>query len=222
MSGMRVRSFPAAARAFFRRARARLADRRRQGYGGPPKLYAKADAPWTRRRQASAAVECPREADVFEAIAFGRWGNRRDPELAAHVAGCAICRDLVEVACALHDDREAACREAHPPTAGMVWWRATIRARAEAAHTAMQPITVLQGIAGACIAGATAALATLAWRWVDATDHVGDLVSRLAIDRGALASASAFGFEHALVVLLGLAACLVLAPLALYITLADD
>jgi hypothetical protein len=170
--------------------------------------------------QASEAVDCPREGDVFEAIAFGRWGDRREPELAAHVAGCAICRDLAEVASALHHDRESACREAHPPTAGMVWWRATIRARAEAAHTAMQPITVLQGIAGASAAGATAALATLAWRWVDAADRVSDLVSRLAIDRGGLASA--FGFEHALVVLLGLVACLVLAPLALYITLADD
>jgi hypothetical protein len=104
----------------------------------------------------------------------------------------------------------------------MVWWRATIRARAEAAHAAMQPITVLQGIAGACAAGATAALVTLAWRWVDAADRVGDLVSRIAIDRGSLASASAFGVEHAVVVLIGLAACLVLAPLALYITLADD
>jgi hypothetical protein len=174
-----------------------------------------------RGRQAS-VTECPRESDVFEAVALGRWSNLRDSELAAHVAACAICRDLVEVAHALHDDREAACREAHPPTAGMVWWRATIRARAEAAHTAMQPITVLQGIAGACVAGATAALATVAWRWMQATDRVGELVSRIAIDGGSLASASAFGFEHALVLLLALAACLVLAPLALYITLADD
>jgi hypothetical protein len=165
-------------------------------------------------------TECPRESDVFEAIAFGRWADRRDPELAAHVDNCAICRDLAAVVRALHEDREAACREAHPPTAGMVWWRATIRARVEAAHTAMQPISVLQSIAGACLAGATAALATLAWRWVDATGGAGDLVSRLAADRGSLASA--FGVEHALVVLLGLAACLVLAPLALYITLAED
>jgi hypothetical protein len=185
-------------------------------------LGARAHNLGARAFQASEAVDCPREGDVFEAIAFGRWGDRREPELAAHVAGCAICRDLAEVASALQHDRESACRAAHPPTAGMVWWRATIRARAEAAHTAMQPMTVLQGIAGACVAGATAALATLAWRWVDATDRVGDLVSRLAIDRGGLTSASAFGFEHALALMLGLVACLVLAPLALYITLADD
>jgi len=171
---------------------------------------------------ARGAVECPREADVFEAIGFGRRSDLGDSELAAHVAGCAICRDLQAVAVALQEDREAACREAHPPTAGMVWWRATIRARAEAARTAMQPITVLQGIAGACVAGATAALATLAWRWVGASHRVGDLVTRFAVGQGGLSSAPPFGFEFALVLLFGLAVCLVLAPLALYITLADD
>jgi len=165
-------------------------------------------------------IECPRETDVFEAIAFGRLTDASEPELTAHAASCPVCRDLVTVARALHEDREAACREAHPPTAGMVWWRATIRARAEAARTAMQPITVLQGIAGACVAGATAALATIAWRSADATSRISDLFSYVAFERGALTSG--FGFEHALMVLVGLAACLVLAPLALYITLADD
>jgi hypothetical protein len=164
----------------------------------------------------ASVIDCPRETEVFEAIAFGRLTGAAEPELTAHAASCAVCRDLVLVARALHDDREAACREAHPPTAGMVWWRATIRARAEAAHTAMQPITVLQGIAGACVAGATAALATIAWRSADAAGRLGDLFSYFAVERGG------FGFEHALIVLVGLVACLVLAPLALYITLADD
>ena len=170
-------------------------------------------------------VECLREQEIVDAIANGRWPHGCDPSLAAHAAACDICGDVVAVAVALHDDEFCARHEinaARVPSAGLVWWRATIRARAEAAHTAMQPITVLQGIAGACVAGATAALATLAWRWVDATDRIGDLVSRLAIGPGGLASASAFGFEHALVLLFGLVVCLVLAPLALYITLADD
>jgi len=171
--------------------------------------------------QASGAIECPREADVLEAIAFGRLTDASDPELAAHAARCSICRDLADVARALRADCETAIHDAHAlPTAGMVWWRATIRARAEAAQTVMQPITVLQGIAGACVAGATAALATVAWRFADASARLGDLVSYVASERGTLVSG--FGFEHALLVLVGLAACLVLAPLALYITLADD
>src|SRR5204863_325822 len=70
-------------------------------------------------------AECAREPEILEAVAFGRWPGQC-PDLAAHAATCAICADLVEVARALHDDRDALCREAHPPAAGMVWWRATI------------------------------------------------------------------------------------------------
>ena len=86
--------------------------------------------------------ECPREADILEAIAFGRWPDGCG-DLSAHAASCEVCADLVEVAVALHDDRAALCREAQPPSSGMVWWRATIRARAEATRTATQPISVL-------------------------------------------------------------------------------
>jgi hypothetical protein len=161
-------------------------------------------------------IECPREQEIVDAIGFGRWGA--DAELIAHAGRCAICGEVVEVARALHDDRAVLMREAHPPTAGMVWWRATIRARAEAAHTAMQPITLVQGVAGASVAGATAALVTLAWRWMEPADRIGNLLSRLALDRGA----APFTIEHALVAVIAVAACLVLAPLALYFTLADD
>jgi len=164
-------------------------------------------------------TECPREGDAFEAVAFGRWPAHVTRELLAHVAGCPICRDVVDVAAPLQDDRRLLMRAIDPPGAGIVWWRATIRARAEAAHTAMQPITVLQGVAGACVAGATAALATTAWRSADAAARLGDLFSYFAFQRGGFAG---FGFEHALVVLVGVVACLVLAPVALYITLADD
>src|SRR5471030_2739761 len=101
-------------------------------------------------------TECPREADVLEAVAFGRWPDHCG-ELAAHAATCAICADVAEVAHALHADRESACREAAVPAPGIVWWRATIRARADDARTVAQLITVLQGIAGACGVGVACA-----------------------------------------------------------------
>jgi hypothetical protein len=154
-------------------------------------------------------------------VAFGRWPGHC-PELAAHVASCEVCADLVEVARALHADREWRCREAQPPAAGMVWWRATIRARAEAARTATQPISVLQGIAGACIAGAAAGLVTVAWQSMHWVDRVGDLAVQLESRRADIASASTFAAAHGLPILLAVAAGLVLAPLALYLTLADD
>jgi hypothetical protein len=166
-------------------------------------------------------AQCAREADVIEAIAFGRWPEHC-ADLVAHVSTCVTCADLVIVSRALHDDRESLCREAQLPAAGMVWWRATIRARADAARTATQPISILQGVAGACIVGVTAGLATVAWQSIHWVDRLGDLVVRLESRRADIASASAFAAGHGLPILLALAAGLVLAPLALYITLTDD
>jgi hypothetical protein len=169
-------------------------------------------------------TECTREADVLEAVAFGRWPDHAG-DLVAHAAACSVCADLVEVARALHEDRDARCREAQLPTAGMVWWRATIRARADAARTVSQPISVAQGVAGASAVGIAWALAGAAWRsvqWLAWGDRVGDVVSRLESQRVGIASASALALEHGPMLLLALAACLVLAPIALYITLADD
>jgi hypothetical protein len=166
-------------------------------------------------------AECTREAEVLEAVAFGRWPEQCG-DLTAHVASCAICADVVEVARALHDDREWLAREAQPPSAGMVWWRATIRARAEAARTATQPISILQGIAAASIVGAAAGLITVAWQSMHWVDRLGELAVQLESRRDGIASASTIAAGHGLPILLAVAAGLVLAPLALYFTLADD
>src|SRR5262249_23977142 len=142
-------------------------------------------------------------------------------ELQAHVAGCPVCRDVADVPPALQADRQALLRTAHPPTAGVVWWRATIRARAEAARTAMQPIAWWQGIAAAAIVGVVAALARSLWQWSRTADRIGGLVE-LLVNRHEATSIAGVGFEHAMLVLLGVVACLVLAPVALYLTLSDD
>ena len=165
-------------------------------------------------------TDCPREAEVFEAVAFGRWPAHAGAELRAHVAGCPVCRDVADVAPALHGDRQALMRASHPPTAGVVWWRATIRARAEATRTAMQPITLWQGIAAASIVGVVAALGGSLWEWIRTADRIGGLVALLT-SRDA-ASLASFGFEHAALVLLVVVTCLVLAPVALYLALSDD
>jgi hypothetical protein len=166
-------------------------------------------------------AECARETEIVEAVGFGRWPEHC-PELVAHAASCEVCRDLVEVARALHGERDALCREAQPPAAGMVWWRATIRARAEAARTVTQPMSVFQGIAGACIVGAAAGLTSAAWQSMRWVDRIGELALQVESRRADVAAASTFAATHGLPILLALAAGLVLAPLALYLTLADD
>jgi len=165
-------------------------------------------------------IECPREADVFEEIAFGRWPSHAPRELQAHVADCPLCRDVACVAAAMQGDRRQLMRSAAPPTSAIVWWRATIRARADAAQTAMRPMTLWQAVAGTCIAAVTAAIAAAVWRSGIAGGAAGFL-ARLAVS-GAAPQFAAFGIEQTLLVLAGLVACLVLAPIAVYFALADD
>ena len=76
---------------------------------------------------------------------------------------CPVCADVALVARVLRDERHEAWRDAHVPAAGHVWWRATIRARAESARAAARPITLAQGLGGACAAGVCAALIGLTW-----------------------------------------------------------
>lgn len=71
----------------------------------------------------------------------------------AHVAGCAICSDVVAIASAVDDAREETRARAMVPDSGRVWWLAQVRARREAAKAAGRPITAAQLIAFACAVG---------------------------------------------------------------------
>jgi hypothetical protein len=161
---------------------------------------------------------CALEPDVLEAISVGR----QDKALNDHVAQCATCAEMAGIACALRDDLTASCREARVPAAGTVWWRATIRARAEAARAAAQPISVLQGFSGACAVGVLCALVTVAWRSVPSFERFSDVVTELETGRAHASLVSALVITHALPLVLAGAACLVVAPLALYFTLTDE
>jgi hypothetical protein len=91
--------------------------------------------------------ECDREHDVLDALAAGRWPEPCDDDLRAHVRGCTVCADLATVAAALLDDHDAARSDARVPAAGVVWWRAQLRAREDAAREAGRPVAFIQGVA---------------------------------------------------------------------------
>lgn len=57
------------------------------------------------------------------------------------------------VAAAIAAEAALAHREATPPSSAIVWWRAQLRARQEAARAAHRPITIVHGLAIACSAG---------------------------------------------------------------------
>jgi hypothetical protein len=95
-------------------------------------------------------VECVREQEVLDAITAGRWPDRLGEELAAHVASCSICADLGIVAQAFSADYQDALSHVRLPSAGLVWWRAELRARQDAVRTVNRPISWAQYIAAGC------------------------------------------------------------------------
>ena len=69
------------------------------------------------------------------------------------VEGCPSCAEIAAIAHAFTDDRNALMQSAQVPSSAIVWWRAQMRSRREAAETAAQPMTWAQGLVLACAAG---------------------------------------------------------------------
>ena len=158
-------------------------------------------------------TECRREADVLDEIGEGRWPEASPAELKAHVAACAVCGDLALAASAVHEDASAVAPIALP-SAGQVWWRAELRARAEAAQLAQRPMIAVQVVAAvvALLAMATGLRAVTpgAWSWL-----VGTV--------GAARSAASGGADAwTLTIVLGAAFWLVLATVAVYAVVRAD
>jgi hypothetical protein len=106
-------------------------------------------------------TECPREQEVLDALSSNRWPDRLGGDLSQHVEGCAFCQDLGLVAQALSADFSTAVQEARVPSAGLVWWRAEIRARQDSIQTASRPITLAHYIGVACAGLVALALLSL-------------------------------------------------------------
>ena len=175
------------------------------------------------------APECPCEQDVINAIVSGRWPDRCDESLCAHAAECAVCKELVEVTSVMRLDLDGLEEEISLPSAGQVWWRAAIRARLEASQRVARPMSWIFGISLACAAGLAIAVIQLLWSPVHlawgtpgpgswaALFGLGEMSRLLPTVRDLTPLTIA-----AVAVLLGAAACLLLAPLALYFALSDE
>ena len=110
-------------------------------------------------------IDCAHEPDVLEAVYTNRWPDRVDPDLRAHVATCQICSEVLTIAPLLEAVADLTRAEATVPESGLVWWRAQMRAREEAARTAVRPITVAQAVGFAAFVGVIGAIfgATATW-----------------------------------------------------------
>jgi hypothetical protein len=164
---------------------------------------------------------CDREEDVLDALSSGRWPSRCDDELRTHVTTCQACGDLAEVAATLVEDRDRLWHEARVPPAGVVWWRAQLRAREEAARAAVRPVAFVQGIAASVAIWLAVALLRAIpsgyfaeWRtWIAAN---------LPTVKFTLADVASATMTVPLAVLVIIGASLLLAPLAIYLAVADE
>jgi len=115
---------------------------------------------------------CPHEQDVLDLVAIGQWPARADATLVAHAAACETCRDLASVAGAIIESRDT-LPTAHVPDASVVWYRAQVRARLDAASRAGRPmlfaqIAAVAGIAAIVLVWSGAGSQWLAawWQWL--------------------------------------------------------
>ena len=117
---------------------------------------------------------------------------------------CRDCAELTAIVEAIHDDFAQLTRQARVPTAEIVWWRAQMRARQEAARTAARPIVFSQAIALAALLGL-----------------LGSVAGRLTLPDIAWTTVSPLWGNFPFLAL-ALAACsLLIIPLAVYFALAE-
>jgi hypothetical protein len=147
--------------------------------------------------------ECAREHEIVDAVTSGRWPDACEADLRDHVTTCQVCKEVAFVAGVLHEEHDVALAEARLPSAGLVWWRAELRARREAVKAAERPLTLVHSLAAASAIGVGAALVG------GMIPYVRDLFATFAAlpDLGLLIGA--------------FVTLLVVAPLALYFVFSD-
>ena len=143
--------------------------------------------------------DCDREFEVLECATTGAAGE----ELRAHIAGCESCRELFAVAHSVAADRNALMRTAHPPSAGLVWFRSNMRARNEAARAAVR-------------AGSFVQLALLIAAVAVGLTYLGISIDFHAVGHWIASSVQAFAIP-----MIALAVWLILAPVAVYFAVTD-
>ena len=164
---------------------------------------------------------CPREVEVVASILDRRSLRTDDDALGVHLETCEHCREVAELTRLMSADHER--REIRVPAAGQVWWRAAVRARLEAVHAAARPLTWSHGIAGACAIGLVMTLLGFAWPVVRETAWW--IVER-ALDVAPVGEAAATlvttSVHGSLALMVVAAACILFAPVALYLALSDE
>jgi hypothetical protein len=167
-------------------------------------------------------IDCCHEDDVLDALTSGRWPDRADDALRVHVASCAVCADIVEVAGAILEGRDDTVSDMRIPSSAVMWWRAQMRARQEAAREASRPITIAQ------IVAAVSAVALVIAGVVALSPWVGSVMSGWVAASGvsmfgAAGQSASWPFPQGwMIPALVIGVSLLLAPVAIYFAVTDD
>jgi hypothetical protein len=183
---------------------------------------------------------CAHETEVVQAVLSRQWPEACDPSLRAHAAACPVCREVVAVSALLREDYEQgrdtiARRDVPLPSAGQIWWRAAVRARADAERTATRPLVWGYGAVAACAIGLMVAGIGALWPplrpaagqalWpalLPALDRVASLAWWVPPSTLTAADAVLAALKAQLPFVLGVAAFLVAMPVAIYLALRDE
>jgi hypothetical protein len=104
--------------------------------------------------------ECGRAVEVMAAMTAGPKPELANEELRQHADACESCREMVTVVSALRAERDRLRRSTTVPSAGLVWWRAQLRQRQQAALKATAPVTAVHAAAIVAAAVLAVVLAT--------------------------------------------------------------
>lgn len=115
---------------------------------------------------------CSRESAALQADRSGQW----EDSLARHFESCPLCREAVQTGNWMNSLFTATPSHRPLPDADLVWIKARLFGRQEAADRAMQPLLVGETLARA-IVGAFAAT-WLALSWPSMQSYLGDLLTQ--------------------------------------------
>jgi len=167
------------------------------------------------------SMECIHEHRVVSAVLSGAWPGG-DDELAAHAAQCAICGEVAAVATVLRADHDHARRDVHVPVAGQVWWRSAVRARLESTQAATRPMTWLHGVTAAITIGLMLTAIGLAWPTLVAGAGWARDVAVPLVAHAEVSGVVGQVLRQSVLLAMGAAACLLLAPVLLYLVFSND
>jgi len=147
--------------------------------------------------------------------------NPQDPRDSEHSSSAALDETQIEaiVAEAIATEAALARSEAAPPSSAIVWWRAQMRARQEAAAAADRPISIVHGLAIAC--GVGLALSLIGTTLAGVRGSAGWLTEVYTSLSAAVASVDLTS-RWVMLPMTAMLASIVIASIAAYIIFADE